>query len=156
MSDVEAVGQLAGRMLAARGTGLVVAFLPVGGADVAGGVRRLLAQVGFQEPEGGLVIIDSATAEAVLAGVLHRDLAYSCEVMPISAASGLAADFVRLCGVGQWSTNGDLPLAHATRQVWSPGPSASHWSPLTRATFDTGVVFAGREMVAIAWVEDED
>lgn len=91
--------------------------------------------------------VDTERAEAVLTQVLHRDLAYRAEVMPLDHAASLARALIAHCGQrARFATNtesvpGEMPLA---------------WFPATDATFDCGVLIIGDRARAVYWVEDED
>jgi hypothetical protein len=78
--------------------------------------------------------------------VLHADLAYNTPVMTLDLAKGLARRFLACCGEGAvFVTNGSLAQS-----------SGGQWSPITGATFDTGVVAVSSRRVGLLWVEDED
>jgi hypothetical protein len=78
--------------------------------------------------------------------VLHLDLAYKAPVMPIDLARSLAVRFLDGCGErAAFLTNGSLGLS-----------GTGQWSPLTDATFDTGIVGVAAKRVGLIWVEDED
>jgi hypothetical protein len=88
-----------------------------------------------------------------LTWVLGHDLVYNTEVIPAAQADELAAQFSDLLpSTRRWFTNlgrvGDRDL-----QV-SGGLSA--WSPLTKYTFDSGVIAAGEGRAYIAWFAAED
>jgi hypothetical protein len=85
-------------------------------------------------------------AEKAAVRVLHRDLAYHAPVMAIERAESLARRFVESCGeAAVFFTNGALALT---------GTGA--WSPITDATFDSGVLGLSASRVGLLWVEDED
>jgi len=85
-------------------------------------------------------------AQRAATRVLHRDLAYQAPVMAIEVAESLARRFVECCGeAAVFFTNGALALT---------GTGA--WSPITDATFDSGIVGLSASRVGLLWVEDED
>lgn len=121
----------------------------------------LLARLGFRDLGGLWLRIDVDRALAVLEGVLHKGLAYDSEVMEPAIAAELAGRFVHHLGPGDWLTNGGYALSHAAPppRTASGVPievAVNGWNPISSATFDAGVVFVGRDRVAIAWAEDED
>jgi hypothetical protein len=91
--------------------------------------------------------LDRQGALEVLTRVLHADLAYDMPMMTIDMADALACRFLACCGdTAVFVTNGSLALA----------PTGGAWSPLTDATFDTGVIAVSARRVGMLWVEDED
>jgi len=98
--------------------------------------------------------IDLEEARRVLTRILHRDLAYGAEIIPMADAERLASEVLLLVPDAQLFTNGSYgsPPAPASNGV-TVGPS---WNPATSATFDTGVIAVGSSMSACVWVEDED
>jgi hypothetical protein len=91
-------------------------------------------------------------AACVLRSVIHRDMAYEMELVPLRQAEELAEQFLRAVGsVGaRYFTNGTFGLPRP-----SPNVGAS-WSPATEATFDTGILVITPERTACLWFEDED
>jgi hypothetical protein len=81
--------------------------------------------------------IDEATAQLSVRRLLHRDLAYSAEIMPECQAEKLTEKFFAQFGGGaRFFTN--------------------NWCPATDATFDEGVLVMGPQHSGCLWVEDED
>lgn len=99
---------------------------------------RALAGVPAWEPRE----IDAAAAEALLVSVLHRDLAYGLEMMPLDEARAMASEFVAAATPG-------------TRFFTNTAGDGS-WTPLTDATFDCAIIRVGEHEVVQAWVECED
>ncbi|HZZ81118.1 MAG TPA: hypothetical protein VFE62_21630 [Gemmataceae bacterium] len=93
--------------------------------------------------------IDSAAARRLLERILHQDLAYDSEVMPIDEASDLAGRFM-----AYFETVDTLYYTNGTfHELQRNGTS---WNPVTEATFDTGVLAISAERAGCLWVEDED
>jgi hypothetical protein len=91
--------------------------------------------------------IDREQARALLVAVQHRDLGYDQEVMERVVAEALADELVDLMPAPtRWWTNGDVALRR-DRAVWTP---------LTTATFDTGVIGISAPHSMIVWFLDED
>ena len=98
------------------------------------------------QPPPAWTELDATEALDAATRVLHVDLAFKSPVMPIESAKSLARTFLGFFqGGATFLTNGSLAAT---------GTGA--WSPLTRATFDTGIVAIGPSRVGLLWVEDED
>jgi hypothetical protein len=107
--------------------------------------KAFLESLGLRPPSAWTKLT-AAEAEQAAARVLHRDLAYQAPIMAIELAESLAQRFVECCGEGVvFFTNGALALT---------GTGA--WSPITDATFDSGIVGLSSSRVGLLWVEDED
>jgi len=92
--------------------------------------------------------IDAATARAVIASILVKTLAYDSDWVERADAEHVASIFVAcFSDDADFWTNGELSRRDR---------SARSWSPLTSATFDTGVLAVDDEAVGILWVTDED
>jgi hypothetical protein len=115
-------------------------------------IDSTLTRLGFPalSTEWREVVPDQAAK--ILRNVLHRDLAYTVEIMPVEVAEQFAARFRSIFPTTtRYFTNG----------TWRAGRSGEFehpvsWSPLTDATFDAGIVAVGEGFVGLAWVEDED
>lgn len=147
-------------MIAERPYGVIHVELRQGAGPAESRIAELLGELGYSQTGSDLFPIEPDAALCVVTGILHRDLAYNSPMMEEPRAAELASSFLRSLGPGRWFTNGDFPLVHGRG---SPKPAGSptawaggSWNPLSAATFDTGVLFAGADAVAIAWVEDED
>ena len=98
------------------------------------------------------VEVQCAAAMAHLTAVLHSDMAYGSEIMPRGRAADLGEQFLGLFAGGRFFTNTeDGPREPLTTGAWTRG-----WSPLTSATFDTGVLAVTGSRIGLVWVEDED
>jgi len=96
--------------------------------------------------------IDALEAARVLEYVLHRDLAYNVEIMPLGLAIELTAEFIaQFSGLSaRFFTNGDWGRPLLTQGI------GHRWSPVTTATFDAGVVVVSTEKIGCVWCLDED
>lgn len=91
--------------------------------------------------------LDAQGALEAATRVLHADLAYRTPVMTLALAQRLARRFIACCGEDAvFVTNGSL----------AQSSKGGRWSPLTGATFDTGIVAVSLRRVSLLWVEDED
>ncbi len=92
--------------------------------------------------------IDREEAGRLLTRLLHRDLAYDAEIMPLADARRLAKELLALVPDAELFTNRSFGKA--------PGEAVLAWDPATDATFDTGVIALGPTRSLCVWVEDED
>ena len=94
-----------------------------------------------------LEAVDTETVRRLLTHTLQFDLASHARVLDADQAARLAGNVIEaLSGPVQWWTNGTLGL---------PGPRST-WTPLTPASFDTGVIGVSQERVLVVWFIDED
>lgn len=96
--------------------------------------------------------ISAADAHAIVTTLLHRDLAFQGEIMPLATASELATQFFD-----------PIPEPHAyfTNAEWTHDDGSElatlhGWTPISDATFDSGVVCLGDGRAALLWMQDED
>ena len=91
----------------------------------------------------------------ILTRILHKDMAYDMEIMPLEVAEGLCATFLQ--GFADESTvfftNIDYSREGKRGRNVSSGPN---WNPVTKATFDAGVIAISKSRSACLWIEDED
>jgi hypothetical protein len=111
------------------------------------------AAMGLRGLGSGWLELPGADAGAALAALLHRDLAYLLEIMPLAEAKRLAGLFVALFDPNAtFFSNGTLAASMAEL----PGFEYAEWDAVTDATFDSGIIAVDRERIGIAWFEDED
>jgi len=117
-----------------------------------GGVVALALETAF-EPESALedaldLRLDRAGAHAAIERGLHKTPAYNAKWVNASKARRVADAFVACFGShAEFLTNGYL---------WLSNEDTSGWTPLTSATFDTGIVAVDEVAAGILWVTDED
>jgi hypothetical protein len=107
--------------------------------------------------------INSLDARSRLVGVLTRDLAYGGERMPLEDGARFTDRFVTLFGSeSRYYTNGSFRF-DLERGKWVPVDSSQRtvrvggrWTPITDATFDTGVVVLSDKRIGMLWVMDDD
>jgi hypothetical protein len=100
-------------------------------------VAELAKEFGLRPDAACYREIDQACARLSVQRLLHRDLAYSAEVMPEQQAVRLTERFFAEFGTGaRFFTN--------------------NWCPATDATFDEGVLVISPQRSGCLWVEDED
>ncbi len=80
--------------------------------------------------------------------ILSRDLAYDHEFTPPDRAADLANRFL--------AELGNETLTFYTNGTFHLGRDAGPWMPVTKATFDTGLLIIGPVRSGCLWVEDED
>jgi hypothetical protein len=149
------------RVQAARGTGVVrVASTEralLGSARelrenirVADALARFL---GLRRLGSAWRTISREEAHAALAAVLTHDLAYESECIAPPVAASFAEEFLgRFDSGAAFLTNGEFPPVSPTKAAGWRGS----WTPLTEATFDTGVIAVDTARAGLLWVEDED
>jgi hypothetical protein len=108
--------------------------------------------LGFDVSDSKFRVISSSSALEIATYILHRDLAYSAELMPESEATALAREFLLPFGpLSRFFTN-----ASFVKNEGEGGILLSDYDSITDATFDTGIVVLGSEAAGMLWVEDED
>ena len=101
-----------------------------------------------------LEAIDPATARQVLWLLLRHDMAYSSTRISIERADELTAGLLSVAGPEtRWWTNGAVQVAVPYPNT---GQSSGGWTPLTRATFDGGIIGVDTDAILILWLMDED
>ena len=123
------------------------------GADSAIADRAVETH-GFRPLGDAWLEISAHDAHAIATSLLHRDLAYGEEIMPLAEATELATAFLDLA---------PEPLTYFTNGEWigaleddgSLGTTVG-WDPISDSAFDAGIVCVGDSVTAILWVEDED
>jgi hypothetical protein len=110
-------------------------------------LRELAGEFGLSDDLAIYDEINFAAALRVVQLILHEDLAFSQEMMPMYHAVELAQRFLAYFGSEgtRYFTNGTY---HEKPPVCL--------SPATTATFDTGVLIIGPKSSGCVWVEDED
>jgi hypothetical protein len=100
---------------------------------------------GFTPLADGWRSLDRKNALRILQRVLERDLAYDTPLMEVARARLLAESFLSLFSASaRYFTNGSLE------------PDGSGWDPITKSTFDHGVIAHDDHSIGIIWVQDED
>lgn len=132
-----------------RGQDTIAGILP-GAASAT--VTHVASIFGLMESPECYEEIDAVEATKVIENVLHRDMAYETEIMPISLARELSGEFVAMfAGTdARFFTNGEWGRP---REAPGVGPS---WAPVTSATFDTGVLVVSDQTFGCVWCMDED
>jgi hypothetical protein len=96
-------------------------------------------------------------AEGILASLLHKDMAYSVEIMTLERARILTKKFFSL-----FSSH----ALYFSNSTWNENEYAvpangfelglSSWAPLTELTFDSGIIICDNNRIGIAWFSDDD
>ncbi|HKP55385.1 MAG TPA: hypothetical protein VJV78_01620 [Polyangiales bacterium] len=135
-------------LAAARRSGVIHAhFTPRDGRAL----EELLAEFELSPNVSALNPVDLQLAERIAALVLAQDLAYGIQLMPLTDAARLAAAFVELFA----GSKADC-FTNASFNEEGGRLSLSEWTPLTDATFDTGILVLSTERAGCLWVQDED
>ncbi len=110
-------------------------------------ILKLASEFGLHDDPSVFAPITGSNAVALVASILHKDMAYSHPLMAEERAKELAERFLEQFG--------------AEAKLYSNGWTGSEtestgWNPATDATFDTGVLIIGNDHSGCIWVEDED
>jgi hypothetical protein len=96
-------------------------------------------------------------ASSILTSLLHKDLAYDAEMIPLEQANLLANAFIsnfsnqaRYFSNSTWNKN-EYKEGNRSYEL-----GLSSWTPFTEATFDSGVIIYDNNRIGIAWFADED
>jgi hypothetical protein len=90
---------------------------------------------------------DALSARKVAIEILHRDLVYQLEIMPLARAEQLVDQFFMLF-------TDQIVQCYTNRISYDSGGMA--WSSKTDATFDIGILVMGETFAGVLWVEGED
>lgn len=111
-----------------------------------------VATFGFTGLGDGWIEVSIQTAKTLAREILRKDLAYRIAMMSEDEATLHTERFFALFDASvRYFTNGNLVVHDA-----DPTEITGSWIPITRATFDAGVVCLGSSRIGILWVEDED
>jgi hypothetical protein len=161
MHEMEAeIARLREQVIAERNWGIVTVEVTKRPAEDKCNIAALIdvwvARHGFQGIGDSWLEVRHEEALSLLEYVLSRDLAYDdSTIIPAERARSLATRFLELLSPSaRYFTNGafHLPPQRLNEHVVQ-GPS---WTPLTQATFDTGVIALDQQHIGIIWVQDED
>jgi hypothetical protein len=118
-------------------------------------VQELAREFGLRDEPSCYKEIEESSARRLVCLVLHRDLAYSAEIMLERRATELADRFFAQFGPGaRYFTNGTFH--EKSRRLSESVTAGASWAPVTEATFDTGVLIIAPGCSGCLWVEDED
>lgn len=142
---------IADEIIAARDCGVVHCGLS---SHTSPSLSELASEFGLAPDPANYREIDAASARWLVESVLNQDMAYGAEVIPSGRARELADTFLSQFSRQQvrFFTNGSFHERRGTKLVWS----GAAWNPVTKATFDTGVLILGPQSSGCLWVEDED
>lgn len=102
-------------------------------------------------------INDQKTALAILAQLLHKNMANGSESMPIEDAKELAFSFISLFDKdSKYYSNSTWNKNEFTNNKATFDLGLSAWNGLTEATFDSGIIVVDNNKIGIAWFEEED
>lgn len=130
-----------------RGKDTIAGILP---GAVSASVADVARSFGLLDSPECYEEIDAVEAAGVIENVLHWDMAYKTEIMSISLARELSGEFLAaFAGAdARFFTNGEWGR--------STGALGVGWTPVTSATFDTGVLVVSDQMAGCVWCMDED
>ncbi|TDN38142.1 hypothetical protein A8B98_25440 [Hymenobacter sp. UV11] len=102
-------------------------------------------------------ISDRETACNILARLLHQDLAYDAEIMPLEEAKLFADKLFSLFSNQTAYFSNSTWNEHEYSQVNNDFKlGLSSWTSFTEATFDSGIIICDIDKIGIAWFADED
>jgi hypothetical protein len=106
--------------------------------------------------ESFLKIDDVALAKNILTALLHKDLAYGMELMPLDRASLFTDRFFSLF------SSQALYFSNSTwnQNEYKPAEDFkfgfSSWWSLTELTFDSGIIICDNSKIGVVWFSDDD
>lgn len=103
--------------------------------------------------------IELTRTEAInlLEKTLLEDMAYHSKVMPPSTAQRFANQFIeKFSSTSRFFTNGTW--GNSAETISEKVTIGASWTPITEATFDTGVICLDfeKKQFGILWIQDED
>ncbi len=110
-------------------------------------ITELAREFGLRDDPSAFTPIIASDAVALVASILHKDMAYGHPMMAEGGAGELAERFLEQFG-------GEATVYSNGWTGWETGSTG--WIPATGATFDTGVLVIGDGRSGCIWVEDED
>jgi hypothetical protein len=100
---------------------------------------------------------NSSLASSILTSLLHKDLAYDAEMIPLEQANLLANAFISTFSNqatyfsnSTWNNN-EYKEGNRNHEL-----GLSSWTSFTEATFDSGIIIYDDNRIGIAWFADED
>jgi hypothetical protein len=101
------------------------------------------------------VLISRSEALFLLTRVLSQDLAYHSRLLHHETAEALADTFLSFfTEEALYFTNGSYHIP--PQRTNGNTVRGASWIPITRATFDTGVIAIDEDRIGLLWVLDED
>mgnify|MGYP003449637047 FL=1 len=115
-------------------------------------VTELLPLFGLSSQQPALLRVSESLALQIARSILHKDIAYHTEIMPLARAGELARKFLASFQSPPVDCFSNGSFTHHD----DGSVTLSSWNPLTKATFDTGIIVVDAGHVGCLWVEDED
>ncbi len=114
-------------------------------------INQFVNGIGFKSDGNHWVEVSKESATKIISRILTADLAYDGEMMSFERAQFLSGQFLQLFkGSPKYLTNGIFA------EDGKFGMDLKSWNPISKATFDTGIVCGDKAHLGIIWVEDED
>jgi hypothetical protein len=110
-------------------------------------LEAAISRMGFDVRTAELTAIDAVEAEAALAKLFSRDMAYGGKVMDADVARQYASDFL--------AEYAGTEAKIFTNARWEDDRLAG-WNPATNATFNVLIVIMSTDFALSVLVEDED
>lgn len=113
-------------------------------------LQDVIGMFGLTGKADDLLVLTPEQAVHALIPLLHKDMAYSSELMPENEAATLAHELIRHFA--------DADALIYTSGEWrdEEGGELIYCSPFTGATFDAGFLVRNKVETIAIWFEDED
>ncbi|MDZ4656599.1 MAG: hypothetical protein SH868_03370 [Bythopirellula sp.] len=108
--------------------------------------ESLACEFGLKSHPNIYIEFDLEVACKILCTLLHQDMAYKSELIPLAEAELLSNAFIELFKgqICRFYSNGEWHIPY------------QEWTPATDATFDGGILALGEHLSGCVWFEDED
>ena len=110
-------------------------------------LNAYVSSLGFRSIDRHWESIPKSQVKEILCGLLHRDLAYSEEIMSLATAQHIAAKFLAC-----FDSDSDRVFSNARFE----NNRLSSWFSLSKATFDVAIVIYDDHNIGIIYVDAED
>jgi len=148
VTDIDAYQTLHNKILEVRDCGEVT-FCIAARTTSTSSVKALLddfvVRFNFFGLADGWKEIDLVAAKQIVSEIIFRDLAHGTQMTTGEHACLLAEEFLGIFEQSRFFTNA----------IFENG-TLSTWYPVSKSTFDTGVVCLDDTKIGILWVQDED
>jgi hypothetical protein len=97
-----------------------------------------------------------AEALEILTRLLHKDMAYNSEVMPVETARELSVSFIEGFDDASATFFTNIDFSGEGKKLGNDCWAGPNWNPVTDATFDAGIMAISPGRCGCLWIEDED
>lgn len=106
-----------------------------------------VSSLGFRSIDQHWKSVPKSQVKEILCGLLHRDLAYSEEIMSLATARHIATEFLAC-----FDSDSNYVFSNALFENNRLGS----WFPLSKATFEVAIVIYDNHNIGIIYVDAED